>query len=147
LRADFKPRDIADQLPSICIFDVIPGKSVRCRLFGSILAQGIGRDITGEDWLALTPEPMRATRLERYSAVARGSIGRGVRSGLRESGEQLLAEEIMLPFGDVAEDGARQVLIHVAWRQTAYDPTVTTLQHAGGLSVEFRLTPLLRSAA
>lgn len=147
LRADFKPRDVADQLPCICIFDVIPGESVRCRLFGSILAQGIGRDITGEDWLAMTPEPMRAARLERFSTVARGAIGRGLRASIRESGEQQFSEELMLPFGDVADDGTRQILVHVAWRPTTYDPTVTTLELSGGLSLAFRVTPLFSSAA
>jgi hypothetical protein len=142
LRADFKPRDVADQLPSIAIFDVVPDKSVRCRLFGSVLAQGLGRDVTGEDWLALTPEPMRAARLERFSAVARGAIGRGIRPSLRESGEQQFSEEILLPFGDMAADGTRQVLVHVSWRPTAYDPTVTTLEFSGGLALAFRLTPL-----
>lgn len=147
LRADFKPRDVADQLPSIGIFDVIPDKSVRCRLFGSMLTQGIGRDLTGEDWLALTPEPQRATRLERFSAVACGAIGRGIRLTNRESGERQFSEEMLLPFGDVAEDGTRQVLVHIAWRQSAYDPTLTTLASAGNLAIEFRLTSLLRSAA
>lgn len=147
LRADFKPRDIADQLPSIGIFDVIPDKSVRCRLFGSILAQGIGRDITGEDWLALTPESQRVARLERFSTVARGAIGRGLRTSIRESGEQQFSEELLLPFGDVAGDGTRQVLVHVAWRPTAYDPTVTKLEYSGGLAIAFRITPLRSSAA
>jgi hypothetical protein len=145
LRADFRPRDIADQLPSIGIFDVIPDKSVRCRLFGSHLTKGIGRDLTGEDWLAMTPEPLRATRLERYSIIARGAIGRGLRAGARESGEEQFSEEMMLPFAEVAPDGTRQVLIHIAWRQSAYDPTLTTMEHSGKLSVEFRLTPLLRA--
>ncbi|HEY5337201.1 MAG TPA: PAS domain-containing protein [Rhizomicrobium sp.] len=142
VRADFRPRDVAEQLPSLALFEVVPEHSVRCRLFGSVLAQGLGQDVTGKDWLALTPEASRPLRLERFSTVALGAIGRGLRAGMRESGEEQFSEEIMLPFGDVTEDGTRQVLIHIAWRQTAYNPTVTNVAHSGGLSVEFRLIPL-----
>ena len=95
-----------------------------------------------EDWLALTPEEARPIRLERYSSVAKGAIGRGLRAGIRESGEEHFSEELMLPFGDVGADGAHQVLLHVAWRQTPYNPTVTGVEHAVRLAIEFQLTPL-----
>ena len=142
LRADFKPRNISDQLPVISIFEVIPDKSIHCRLHGSVLAQGFGEDITGKDWLALTPSAERSTRLQRWSDVARGAIGRGLRVGRRESGEPQYSEEMMLPFGEVGADGARQVLYHLSWRQTNYDPTVLNRSARNGLSVEFRLTDL-----
>jgi hypothetical protein len=48
----------------------------------------------------------------------------------------------MLPFGDVGADGAHLVLLHVAWRQTPYNPTVTGVEHAVRLAIEFQLTPL-----
>ena len=142
LRADFKPRGVADQLPTISIFDVVPDKSVYCRLHGSVLGQGFGEDITGKDWLALTPPAERATRLQRWSDVARGAIGRGLRVGRRESGEPQYSEEMMLPFGDIGPDGARQILYHLSWRQTNYDPTVLSRSAGNGLAVEFRLTDL-----
>jgi hypothetical protein len=113
MRSDFKPKSIAELLPAISIFDVVPNVSVHCRLAGSRIVEGAGQDITGKDWLALTPPENRAARLSRFSGVARGAIGRGLRSARRVSGEAQLAEEIMLPFGDVAENGARQVLAHV----------------------------------
>jgi hypothetical protein len=141
-RADFSPRAIARQLPATAIFEVVPGISVRCRLFGSGLARAIGQDITGKDWLALTPEADRLLRLERFSGVARGAIGRGLRAAIRESGEVQYSEEIMLPFGEVMPDETRQVLVHIAWRESAYDPTIADIGRAGGLTVEFNLTPL-----
>lgn len=64
-RADFKPRDVADQLPNICIFDVIPDKSVRCRLFGSILVQGIGRDM----WRGGHPPTIPPSRHSSFPAA------------------------------------------------------------------------------
>ncbi len=104
-RADFEPKKIASQLRALAIFDVVPDKSVHCRLQGSGLAEALGRDITGQDWLALTKPEDRPLRLERWSVVARGAIGRGLRQGVRESGEPQYSEEIMLPFGDVADNG------------------------------------------
>ncbi|HTT99904.1 MAG TPA: PAS domain-containing protein [Rhizomicrobium sp.] len=147
MRADFKPREIADLLPSVCIFDVVPDVSVRCRLVGSIIVQGAGQDLTGMDWLAMTPPESRTERLSRFSRVAHGAIGRGLRSAKRVSGEGEVAEEIMLPFGDVGENGARQVLTYLGWRPSLYDPTITGVENAGGLLLEFRLTQLQMSAA
>jgi hypothetical protein len=141
-RVDFQPRGIADHLPSISIFEVVPDISVYCRLHGTVLAQGLGQDITGKDWIAMTVPQDQPTRLQRWSDVARGAIGRGLRNGCRESGETVYAEEIMLPFGDTAPDGSRQVLFHLAWRQSPYDPTVTGLHNANRLTLEFRLTDL-----
>lgn len=141
-RADFKPRGVAEQLPLISIFDVVPDKSVHCRLHGSVLAQALGEDLTGKDWIAMTAEEDKPVRLQRWSDVARGAIGRGVRAGRRESGEPQYSEEIMLPFGDVTPDGSRQVLYHLSWRQTMYDPTVVDAPTIRSLAIEFRLTDL-----
>jgi hypothetical protein len=141
-RADFSPRQIIDQLPRIAIFEIVPDLSIRCRLAGSDIVQGAGLDITGKDILAFTPPAERATRLTRFSTVARGAIGRGLRAGFRDSGEAQFAEEIMLPFGDVGADDTRQVLVHISWRQTAYNPTRTGIENNSGLSHEVRLTPL-----
>lgn len=141
-RNDFKPKAIASLLPSVCIFEVTPGASVHCRLAGSHIVEGAGRDITGMDWLALTPEENRNERLSRFSEVARGAIGRGVRSARRISGDMQLAEEIMLPFGDVGAAGVRQALTYIGWRPTVYDPAITGVSNTGGLLQEFRLTAL-----
>jgi hypothetical protein len=147
MRADFKPKQVVELLPAISIFDVVPGVSVHCRLAGSRIVEGAGQDITGKDWLAMTPPDIRADRLSRFSDVALGAIGRGVRSAVRVSGDALLAEELMLPFGDIAESGARQVLSYIGWRPSLYDPAVTGVTSTGGLLLEFQLTRLRLNTA
>lgn len=142
MRADFKPKNIVKELPAVALFDVLPDESVRCRLLGSNLVQGLGKDITGQDWLALTKPEDRPLRLLRWSVVARGAIGRGLRAGMRESGALQYSEELMLPFGDVGADGSRQVLFHLSWRQTTYDPTRGGVAAVNSLSQDFRLTEL-----
>jgi hypothetical protein len=142
MRTDFKPKQVVELLPALSIFDVVPDVSVHCRLAGSRVVEGAGQDITGKDWLAMTPPDIRAARLSRFSDVARGAIGRGIRSAVRVSGEAQLAEEMMLPFGDVAANGARQVLTFVGWRPSLYDPAITGVTSTGGLLLEFRLTQL-----
>lgn len=146
LRADFEPRKVGSLLRSLAIFDVIPGRSVHCRLAGTFIVKGAGQDITGADWLAMTPADDRPMRLSRFSDVANGAIGRGTRSARRVSGELQLCEEIMLPFADVAPDGTRQVLTHIAWRPTLYNPTITGVSNTGGLLAGFTLTPLAEPA-
>jgi hypothetical protein len=109
---------------------------------GSFVVEGAGRDITGCDWLALTRPEERPERLKRFSDVARGAIGRGVRTASRASGETQFCEEILLPFRDVGAHGSRQVLTYIGWRPSLYDPTITGIANTGGLLREFRLTPL-----
>jgi hypothetical protein len=141
LRADFQPRKVPDLLPSIMIFDVVPEKSVYCRLAGSFIVEGAGRDITGCDWLALTKPEERSERLKRFSVVALGAIGRGIRYARRVSGNDQTCEEIMLPFADVGLNGSRQVLSYIGWQPSVFDPTIRGISNSGGLLREFRLTP------
>ncbi|HEY2035039.1 MAG TPA: PAS domain-containing protein [Rhizomicrobium sp.] len=142
LRADFAPKGVVKELRSIAIFDVVPDKSVHCRLIGSGLSEGLGRDITGEDWLALTRPEDRPIRLERWSAVTRGAIGRGLRATYRQSGAIQYSEELLLPFGDLPANGVHQVLYHLSWKQTTYDPTRGGVTAVNMLANEFRLIPL-----
>jgi hypothetical protein len=146
VRADFQPKMIAPHLRAVGIYEVVPGVSVRCRLMGSGLAEGLGQDITGQDWLAFTRPEDRPIRLQRWSAVANGAIGRGLRPGHRASGEYQICEEVLLPFGGVSQDGARQVLFHLSWRQSTYDPTRTGVENVNGLSLEFSITELRMNA-
>jgi hypothetical protein len=141
-RADFKPKAVVKALPSIAIFDVVPDKSVHCRLMGSSLTQGLGRDPKGEDWIALTRPEDRPERLQRWSRVARGAIGRGLRSGYRESGARQFAEELMLPFAPGEGSDVHHILYHLSWKQTVYDPTRGGVDAVNGLADEFRLTDL-----
>lgn len=142
LRADFKPKAIGKGLPAIAIFDVVPDQSVHCRLMGSGLTQGLGHDPKGQDWIALTRPEDRAGRLQRWSDVARGMIGRGLRSGYRESGAKQFAEELMLPFAPGEAGEVRQVFYHLSWKQTVYDPTRGGVDAVNSLADEFRLIDL-----
>ncbi len=147
MRADFQPNAVGDLLPAICIFDVVPSKSVRCRLVGSRLVEAAGVDATGRDWIEMTAPSDRRERMRRFSEVARGAIGRGLRLGRRQSGDLQYAEEIMLPFGDVSPDGTRQVLTFIAWTPELYNPTITGIERNNGLLLRFALTPLRASEA
>jgi hypothetical protein len=140
LRTEFSPKAVVKALPSIAIFDVVPDKSVHCRLMGSGLTQGLGQDPKGKDWIALTRPDDRAPRLQRWSDVARGSIGRGLRTGYRASGAKQLSEELMLPFA--AGGDGHHVLYHISWKQTVYDPTRGGVDAVNSLADEFRLTDL-----
>jgi hypothetical protein len=143
LRAAFDPKKAQAHLPGLAIFEVKPDESVRCRLFGSALVTAIGKDITGCDWLAMTKEDQRATRLFRYSSVARGAIARCIRRGIDRSGETILTEEIMLPFGDIAEDGTRLVLYHANWRPVVFERGTAELSEIDGIAAEFQSAPLM----
>jgi len=147
-RGDFQPKAVGDLLPALCLFDVVPNRSVRCRLVGSRLVEAAGGvDITGRDWIEMTAPSDRRERMRRFSEVARGAIGRGMRVGRRQSGERQYAEEIMLPFDDVAPDGTRQVLLFISWTPSLYDPTLTGLERNRGLLLRFALTPLAAGEA
>lgn len=142
VRADFSPKGIFKSLHAVALFDVVPDKSVHCRLMGSGLIQGLGRDPKGEDWIALTRPEDRAARLQRWSDTARGGIGRGLRPGYRESGEKHLSEELMLPFAPAEGSDVHQVLYHISWKQTVYDPTRGGVEAVNSLADEFRITDL-----
>ena len=141
-RSAFSPKAVTKTLPAIALFDVVPDASVRPRLFGSGLVQGLGRDPKGEDWIALTKPEDRAVRLQRWSDVARGAIGRGLRPGYRESGAKHLSEELMLPFAAPEDASAYQVMYHISWKQTVYDPTRGGVEAVNTLADEFRLIDL-----
>lgn len=141
-RADFSPKSVAKILSAIALFDVVPDKSVYCRLMGSGLTQGLGHDPKGQDWIALTRPEDRQTRLQRWSDVARGGIGRCLRVGYRESGAKQLSEELMLPFAPAEGEEVRQVLYHISWKQSVYDPTRGGVDAVNSLATEFRLTDL-----
>ena len=142
VRSDFSPKGIMKSLQSVALFDVVPYQSVHCRLMGSGLTQGLGRDPKGEDWIALTRPEDRATRLQRWSDVARGAIGRGLRTGYRASGAKQLSEELMLPFAPNDGSDVHHVLYHISWKQTVYDPTRGGVEAVNSLADEFRITDL-----
>lgn len=115
-RDAFDPADASELLRGCGLFDVSPGKSVHCRIAGTVLRLLFGPNVVGQDWLALAPQRHRAQRLARYSAVAQGAIGVARRIVVAEAQDPIRVEEVLLPFADVVPGGVRRVLVHTDWR-------------------------------
>jgi hypothetical protein len=141
LRSAFNPAKIKTLLPGIGIFEVRPGESVRCRIAGGNIAQSISREISGQDWREYTPKEHWAARLERNTAIAMGAIGIGIRHGVADAG-RMRSIELQLPFGDVAEDGARLMLFHLDWRPGAYTSYRPQSGRTAAIADEFVCIPL-----
>jgi hypothetical protein len=122
VRADFNPAKVGALLPGIGLFSVKPGVHSACRLAGTAIAQATGRELTGLDWRDYTPKNEWQLRLERNSAIALGQVGIGIRSSERADGQTERFVELQLPFADEAEDGTRQLLFHLDWRASGYNP-------------------------
>ena len=76
-RASFSPARLKAILPSLLMYDVIPEQSVIIRLAGTGYDLILGPSLAGKDWIALTPEDYRATRLQTFSTIARGAVIEG----------------------------------------------------------------------
>jgi hypothetical protein len=144
LRARFEPVRVRDLLPGVVIMEIKPRERVLIRLSGSAINRAFGRDITGMDILAMTPERYRATRLERNSQVAEGAASLVHRSGVSRAGEPWASEEVQLPFRDVTADGARLVLLHTTWRPPEGDGPAE-LEDLLAPAEEFHVIPLWRT--
>jgi hypothetical protein len=140
MRSDFRPRGVAPLLTGIALFDVVANHSVTCRLAGTALRGALGVDITGKDWLALTKQAQRATRLARYSSIATGNAAISLIEAPHASGAVVTAEQVLLPF-ETEPSGVCTVLMHVDWRPTFSD-NLAEAPESGGLAREFRLIPL-----
>jgi hypothetical protein len=143
LRAAFNPTRVRDLLPGIVILAVRPGESVHCRLAGSAIQMGLGIDITGKDWLAMTPDDQKSTRLARLGQLLDGAASRNLREGFTTSGTPVCAEEVQFPFGDVAEDGSRMLISHVAWRCGALVKGSPQIRNANHVASEFLPLPFV----
>jgi hypothetical protein len=143
LRRDFNPGAVRDLLPGIVILEVRPGASLHCRLAGSAIRQGLGIDITGKDWLAMTPNDQKATRLERIGALLDGAASRNLREGFAWNNQPVAAEEVQLPFGDIGEDGSRLLISHVAWRSGGLESGKPQLRDAHHVTLHFQPIPLV----
>ena len=140
-REAFDPAAVSELLRGCGLFDVKPGESVTCRIAGMVLKLIFGPDVTGTDWLAMTPVRHRAQRLARYSAVAQGAIGVGRRLAFAEGREPVRIEEVMLPFLR-GEDGVGPVLVHTDWRPSGTDWLGVDPTYAVTLADEFHLVDL-----
>lgn len=113
-----------DLLPGVMIQEITPGVSMIVRLSGTAINAAFGRDLTGWDLIAMSPDGARTERLARNSDVAKGAIALGVRRRTTRLGHETESQEIQLPFGDVTADGARQILFHTSWRPENAQPGV-----------------------
>jgi hypothetical protein len=142
VRAQFQPAAVRALLPSIGIFAVNPGIGTHCRLAGTGLTRAIGRDLTGLSWKDYTPPDERKLRLDRNSAIATGSVGIGVRYTHDSRGELERVVELQLPFADMAEDGTRQILFHLDWRDPRLSDSPTPAPEGPCIAEQFLAVPL-----
>ncbi len=141
-REAFDPTAASELLRGCGLFDVVPGKSVRCRIAGTVLKLIFGPNVSGQDWLALTAARHRRQRMVRYSAVAQGAIGVGRRDVFREDREPTRIEEVMLPFAGLGKGGVYQVLVHTDWRPEGEEWFGVEPTHAVTLADDFHLIRL-----
>lgn len=112
-RSDFNPRQVQGLLSTLFLFQVWPDEGVACRVAGTTIARTLGLEMTGKNYLDLTPTHFRGERLRRFTAYTRGTVSRAYRKIGLDTGEHYLVEELALPFGDVREDGSIHVIVHV----------------------------------
>lgn len=110
-RSDFHPAMVKPILSRLCIFEARRGQSVNCRLAGSAVKPNLGVDLTGMDYREYTPRAFQKQRLEIYADILDGMAMRNIRAATLNTGEVKIWEELLLPFGDVREDGSRHVLV------------------------------------
>ncbi len=139
-RAAFRPANFKIFLPTVVLFNVVPGESVTVRLAGTRYAHILGREVTGMDWLAAATEAHRAARRDAYSRVARGAILFSHRLLHTTDGEDYVCEEIVLPFAPDAQ-GVTPVLAHANVPMDRYMKIETGAQSMGE-PVDFKLVPL-----
>ncbi|OJT96820.1 MAG: hypothetical protein BGN82_07800 [Alphaproteobacteria bacterium 65-7] len=113
-RAQVNPAAIKPLLPGIIFFMVVPNMSVHVGMAGTGFRAHLGREITGADWLALTPESTRPGRLSVFSAVVHGAIACNHWRFPAFQNSICSCEKLLLPLRP--EQGAAiPVLGHVDW--------------------------------
>jgi hypothetical protein len=110
-RADFVPRAVTPALGRLMLFDVRPNEALVCRLMGTELARVARFDITGRPYEDFTAPVDRAVRLNAFSRVVSGEIFLATRRVDLVSGRTLHAQEMILPFGGVQENGMLQAIV------------------------------------
>ncbi len=142
LRARFSPARVRDLLPGIMIQEIEPGKRVCVRLCGTAITEAFGRDLTGADLIAISPDDTREARLAYHNLIAEGAIGFGVRRSTTRYGMAAESQELHLPLRDMMESGGRLVLFHSDWRARGAHPGVAEVPDVLSCPVEVRAMPL-----
>jgi hypothetical protein len=139
-RDRFRPNALRELLPGLAVFEIGDRPEILCRLAGSSIVVGLGIDPTGKDILALTPEPMRATRLERFRLIAQGAVGHAFNQIDTRTSQQIDVEAVMVPFR--TDSLARQLVGHTTWRVPTRDSSASELAQGIALPLEFQMISL-----
>ena len=134
-RADFNPAHVRPALARLCLFDAKAGERLSCRLAGSAVAQGLGAEISGRDFRSFTPPQQRRNRLDTYHRVLGGMVMRNDRTAMLTTGRRMDWQELILPFGDIQEDGSQQVLIAADFGPLDYRERVVSIPEALGAPI------------
>jgi hypothetical protein len=97
-RTDINPAAIKALLPQIIFFWVAPHKAVRIGLAGTAFQFMFKKEVSGCDWLALTPPEGIAMRLSIFSLVAHGTIGFNIWRFPQITGKICRCEKLLLPL-------------------------------------------------
>ena len=142
-RGAFHPAQMKRYLPSIILFNVVPDAGVTVRLAGTRYNHILGTELTGKDWLAAASEQHRATRLNLFSAIARGAVAMDHRLLAMSAGDDIVVEEILLPFAAEA-NGVCPVLVHVNLKATQY-LKIKSIKQVLSDPLDFKVVPLARA--
>lgn len=134
-RTDFNPANVGPALARLCLFDVKAGEYLQCRVAGSAVVSILGQELSGLDYRAFTPPTIQASRMRTYDNILSGMVMRNARTAALTTGRQIAWQELVLPFGDVREDGARQVLIASDFGRFEYCEQVAARDEALGRSL------------
>lgn len=106
LRASIEPAHIPALLGDLFILDATDFRTLPFRLAGTRLCAGLGRELTGTDFLSLWQETDYGTMAATLKTVALDAAPAVLEiAGSTERGHQLAAEMIVLPL---SQDGSRR---------------------------------------
>jgi two-component system response regulator FixJ len=111
----FDATKVREAIPGLSFFEVAMNGQVICRSAGPAYKFFFGYDITGQDWISLTPPNERTLRTERIQAIVNGAICSGQRRAPDRLPDQQWFTDITLPFA-AESNGVRHFLVHANWR-------------------------------
>jgi hypothetical protein len=89
---------------------------------GSFYKMALGFELAGQDILAITPVEQRAERLAWCWSIVEGAVASSYRSYKSVEQQDLVAQELSLPFAGPIQDGnPRHFLLHTNWRPVTSD--------------------------
>ena len=135
-RSQLNPAKMKRFLRNLMLLDVKPHAEVTVRLAGTAITGALEMELAGKDWIALAPEHYRAERLRILSEIAAGAFGVGYRRLELIHNQELLCEEVILPFAEEA-GGNTPVVVHFN-AQNRQLPLQSSAQAVGD-PVEFRV--------